>query len=135
MYHADLSRKSDLAEGPDFRAVGWLQSGMPFSTGSVPTSFREALETHLAEAVQRVIFFGQHECDLCATDAPREHRNFFIPAGSLLYIAPAMIAHYIDAHAYKPPEEFIAAVEQCPQQSSPEFEAALDSFSHLWRRG
>jgi hypothetical protein len=34
--------------------------------------------------------------------------------GSFIFVAPELILHYIDAHAYQPPMEFSQAVLACP---------------------
>jgi hypothetical protein len=44
--------------------------------------------------------------------------NLFVPGEGLIYVAPSMIAHYIDAHAYDPPALFWEAVMQCPEMWS-----------------
>ena len=41
--------------------------------------------------------------------------NLFVPGEGLIYVAPSMIAHYIDAHAYDPPAVFWEAVMKCPE--------------------
>ena len=40
-------------------------------------------------------------------------------------MAPSMIAHYIDAHAYEPPAVFWEAVMKCPEMSSDAYGEAL----------
>jgi len=44
--------------------------------------------------------------------------NLFVPGEGCIYGSPSMIAHYIEAHGYAPPEEFIAAVLRCPDMRS-----------------
>ena len=46
------------------------------------------------------------------------HSNLFVPGEGCIYGAPSMIAHYIQAHGYGPPEEFINAVLRCPDMQS-----------------
>jgi hypothetical protein len=43
--------------------------------------------------------------------------NLFIPGKGCAYVAPSMIAHYIDKHRYEPPPEFWRAVLDCPIRS------------------
>jgi len=39
-----------------------------------------------------------------------------------------MVFHYVIEHRYRPPDEFIAALEQCPPRGSPEFLALIAPF-------
>jgi len=39
-----------------------------------------------------------------------------------------MVFHYVIEHRYRPPDEFIAALEQCPPQGSPEFLPLIAPF-------
>lgn len=43
----------------------------------------------------------------------------------MVYIAPGGIIHYIEFHEYAPPAEFITAVLQCPDLTTPEYLEAL----------
>ena len=61
---------------------------------------------------------GLHSCDLCDRDPVHDKRELAVPAGAVLYVAPAMIGHYIDTHGYRPPDEFIRAVESGPRRGS-----------------
>jgi hypothetical protein len=38
---------------------------------------------------------------------------------------PQMVAHYVEGHGYRPPEEFVQAVLACPAQGSPEYASAI----------
>ena len=42
-----------------------------------------------------------------------------------MYVAPQLIVHYIDAHDYRPPGVFCAAVEACPPLGSAAYFAKL----------
>ena len=42
----------------------------------------------------------------------------FVPADGVLYAAPSLVAHSVDAHDYQPPAEFVRAVEACPPMRS-----------------
>lgn len=55
-------------------------------------------------------------------------RNLYIPTAETVYVVPEMILHYVLAHGYRPPEEFVEAVLACPAQGSPEFFAMVDRF-------
>ena len=102
-------------------AVGWLDSSEPYSQGTV----RDETIRKLAKLARTPVNLcrGYHYCQFC----PREASDRFLEhhakgngevhiAGmnGVTYAAPALISHYIEKHAYKPPDEFLKAVEQLP---------------------
>jgi hypothetical protein len=107
------------------RAVGWLERGQPFATGSVSPRAYEALKQLLVEPWQPVVSCGPHQCDLCQFDGPMHASNLFLPAGDVIFVAPAMIAHYIAAHHYQPPDAFLAAVTSNAQLSRQDYLRSL----------
>jgi hypothetical protein len=54
--------------------------------------------------------------------------NLWIATEKVLYIAPGMILHYIEAHGYKPLEEFVQAEVESPPQRSGEFEKLMEGY-------
>jgi hypothetical protein len=54
--------------------------------------------------------------------------------GAVLYVAPAMIGHYVEHHEYAPPAEFIAAVATSPLPGTSEYQAGCAVFRELHRR-
>jgi len=56
-----------------------------------------------------------------------------IPSTTCLYLAPELIVHYAEEHAYAPPAEFIEAVLACPEQSSDAYVALLAPFAGTWQ--
>ena len=121
-----------VAVGEHVRAVGWLSNDNPFPRGDVPAEFvarlREfvALAAKSAEALWFPAFGGLHTCELC--DQVHDGHNFGVPAGELLFVAPGMVAHYVEQHEYQPPPEFIAAVLASPLPGTMEYEAATAEF-------
>lgn len=93
--------------------IGWLEAGRPYAAGTVPAAFVERLK-----AVQDVhwmnVCLGAHRCDLCPdqeTSAPEGNGEVRIPGEpGIAYAAPFLIAHYVTAHGYRPPQVFIDAV-------------------------
>jgi len=51
---------------------------------------------------------------------PQGILNLFVPGTGIVYVAPKLILHYIDAHEYQPPAEFCDAVLACPPMGSVE---------------
>ena len=112
------------------RAVSWLERGKPFATGEVTEAFFEKLCQLLQNPWNPVYCAGVHFCDLCqfSGNGSAQWRDYnissvssaclFVPAAGFLYVSPTNIAHYIDAHGYRPPDEFCDAVLQCPAMRS-----------------
>ena len=108
--------------------VGWLDSTHVFPTAKSPTAFLAKLRAIVAGKYVNVDVHvnrmrGIHPCNLCGEESiPLENchgrpyalgmSEIWIPAEGLWYASPSMVVHYIQAHLYLPPREFIVAVEQ-----------------------
>jgi hypothetical protein len=141
-YYADLS-PCDYFEASwtdCLRAVGWLEGGHDYRRGNPSTPFVDKLTALLQEPWQPVWFLGGQPCGLCEPEItgytnglptmsvghiPSGGSNLFVPDDKLLYVAPELVKHYIDAHGYCPPEEFCAAVMRCPDMWSDEYFRAV----------
>src|SRR5262249_57932754 len=92
-------------------------------TGAVP---RECIDECVA-ALHRGIFSdgtrGMHTCTLCGELLPKVrwkrrtvglqgHGHYLVQLGRVVYMAPALLLHYILAHGYRPPDEFLNAVRE-----------------------
>jgi len=108
-------------------AVGWLGDHVE-SRGETP---QECID-NLLDAYEAGLRFsdglmGAHSCEICpptsvqlGADYPIAwhgrrttvygHGHHLILHGESLFICPAMILHYIVAHHYRPPKEFLDAV-------------------------
>jgi len=109
------------------RAVGWLEAGQPFPTGRVEPAVFERLSEFARDPWEPFASLGVHPCDLCQYE-PIAHgaRNIFIPGHQILYVCPELITHYMNAHGYRPPDEFCNAVLRCsPMRSRAYLEAIL----------
>lgn len=133
-WFADLDYRCyfTVKSGKHLRSVGWLDADHPFTRGDVSSDFLLRLEEFVRQWHDSDISFsdmgtcGAHTCELC-----KETYSFgevCVPAGPLLYVAPAMILHYIVDHHYRPPDQFIAAVMSSPLPLEPEFAAAAERF-------
>jgi len=107
-----------------------------FATGAVSPEFVEAFRKHINEAWQPVVAGGVHECEFCAPRADGRFigsgSNLWVPGDGVVYVAPALILHYIEAPVYRPPEGFIAAVLDCPKQRSEAYRNRMQKFSAWW---
>ena len=114
-----------------------MDADHPFETGPISSDDFERLCRLLVSPWQPVAAAGRHGCELCSqTGGPGLMRyrdlevrlgaaNVFIPAGEAIYVAPSLVVHYIDAHHYRPPAEFLAAVRACPPTASMAYKRAL----------
>jgi hypothetical protein len=102
--------------------VGWLDKETSFPQGQVSSG---TLETILKLCFWPAnVFRGCHFCNLCHYDEPpliewlgKKMRlggaEIWVPGKSqIVYAAPNLIYHYILAHSYLPPGEFISAVDE-----------------------
>jgi hypothetical protein len=105
--------------------IGWLDGSHPNLQGEVPENLVAALCELGRHRVH--IYRGYHYCELCPprkdergylleTLAPCENHYELGDAeirvfgdDGVTFAAPNMIAHYVAAHGYKPPEAFISA--------------------------
>jgi len=113
--------------------VGWLQVGSPHEIGPVSEPFFAGLVRLLAEPWQPVVTKGFASCGFCQfSRGPYSLRykratialgaaNVFVPGESEVFLAPSLMAHYIDAHRYRPPDVFQEAVLRCPEMGSTEY--------------
>ena len=126
-YYRDLDRCTyfGLENYESLVAVGWLDDGHDYPRGRVDRQFFERLETFAQMPWEQALFLGGQECELCQHQRPIFSRNMLIPRGGRIFAAPAGITHYISAHWYRPPDEFIEAVLACPDMGSVEYGQAL----------
>jgi len=119
-----------LPAGTVLRAVGWLGDRVP-SSGDTPDECIDGLV--VAYETQRVLSDGTrgwHDCEICKTDRQHYpggmigpvihwrgrdlrlygHGHYLIRIRNVVYMAPALLLHYILDHHYRPPDEFVEAV-------------------------
>ena len=132
MHYVDLSPYCYTPTNDNFGLinVGWLQSGFPFDR-SVPNDvFVHNLFNFCTHRVAGRR--GYHMCDLCmpskaVSGCPVERDGIKLTLGSAeirvhgeggkIYAAPNLIYHYVVAHQYAPPKEFVDAVLAHPVQA------------------
>jgi hypothetical protein len=108
--------------------VGWLDNEHEFRHGRIPADLLEyALKLCEAPVNQTK---GLHHCPFCQESAwagsggiiaERQGPRLLLGSaeirvaghGGLVYAAPNMIYHYMQAHQYLPPDEFIEALQTC----------------------
>lgn len=106
-------------------SVGWLSSSKTFSKGIIDPSDRNALQILRDQPLPRCSLrmmsmrLGGHICEFCDDDS-RGYHNVFVPDLALIqvWVFPALLLHYVDAHRYRPPEPFLTAMRACPKIGS-----------------
>jgi len=141
---------------PQLIAVGWLAQGEPYSRGPISKEFVDALLSLLGDPWQPFYLLGWHCCEFCRiSGGPATLRlrkpddlvkradlsvslgtlNLFVPHEGNIFVSPSLIAHYVDAHEYAPPEIYQTAVLRCPPMRSIEYLKAIlnDGPPEWWR--
>lgn len=138
-HFADLSANTCFGQWEDVLvSIGWLDSTHGYARGAVPLEVFRALVRLLVDPWQPGVFAGRSPCSLCrfsggpgvfvfeGSNVQLGSANLFVPSiDKKVFVAPSLVAHYIDAHAYMPPEEFQAAVVRCPPMGSLSYRKAL----------
>jgi hypothetical protein len=138
-WYADLQPWCTPGNEDDHKliAVGWLDLEHPYTRGPVDPKFARKLFDLLVDPWFSAYPAGRHPCPFCRlTGGPGGVRfdnvtvgigvlDLYVPAQGRVYVAPSMIVHYIDAHEYAPPEEFVTAVLSCPRMRSMDYLRAL----------
>ena len=118
-------------------AVGWLTRQRPIATGKVPANFVAHLLAFCE--VGNVVFPWPRPqpCPFCGALPPSEvdGRAYTPGLGEIrvigeeeIYAAPSLIYHYVVAHNYQPPAEFVTAVLHGPQPGPAEYNALVRSL-------
>jgi hypothetical protein len=133
-FFPDLGTLTMVAGGPHVRAIGWLDPAFPFPTGMPPRGFPERLSEFVAASKASGIspmfgvFPGGHHCELCDDGAAHGAANIGVPSGDIIFIAPALVAHYVADHQYLPPDEFVAALIHSPLPGTFAYRGRLAPF-------
>jgi hypothetical protein len=121
--------------------IGWLDRCHPFPVGETSDEFRAKLQVLTLWPVKQTR--GFQPCYFCkGRDRPAGSAEIRVAGGRKVYAAPILVHHYVAAHWYRPPEEFIAAVVAWDPSRAPDPErAALElalamqptNTAHAWR--
>ncbi|HSD87872.1 MAG TPA: hypothetical protein VLB44_10175 [Kofleriaceae bacterium] len=116
MWFADLTAYTYSHSAPrPMLNIGWLDAVHPFPKGEVPAF----LFKRLARWPRARQSCGIHDCELCPFVQPvgrvecpttSSYELHVFGADGVCYAAPALIAHYVEVHDYRPPQPFIDAV-------------------------
>lgn len=127
--YEDLSPYSYYPGEEDALSVGWLGSDSPFSQGEVDEGVLSRIAwLCLNEPVVQTR--GIHACEFCRyqddvecyllIDGAKPHllgsNEIRVPGDGVTYAAPSLVLHYLVDHGYRPPDEFLRAVESLPNR-------------------
>ena len=122
MHYPDLAVCDYFGAGGDrLLAVGWLEPGHQFESGEVPPELSHQLRRRLKNRWAPVVLAGGQCCGFCPEQTSFSVANIFVPGDGVVYVCPEGILHYISVHQYRPPTEFMAAVESAPLPISIEY--------------
>lgn len=124
--YEDLQPLDYFGECESLLAVGWLGREKPFPTGPTHRDVYARLQLLLENPWQPSISLGVHPCELCQFGGEAfGTSNLFVPFRGSLLVCPELILHYMNAHAYQPPKDFVDAVMACPITRSAEYRTLL----------
>jgi hypothetical protein len=126
VFFPDLGTECQIASGPRVRAIGWLAADQPFTRGPLDVPAVAAIDRLAEDGWVHVAACGWHTCEFCRV--ARDGRNVLVPGNDALYVAPAMVSHYMREHGYLPPAEFREAALRCPAPGSESYFAELRRF-------
>jgi hypothetical protein len=131
-YFMDMGTETQIISSPFVRAIGWLSASEPFATGDTPLEFLTKLRSLAGQwgastvALRWPAAAGPHTCEMCGK--VRAAGTFGVPGDDVLYVAPEMVAHYVETHRYAPPLIFVDAVLACPRADTLEYALAVTPF-------
>lgn len=102
--------------------VGWLKLDSPIPLGGVAVdTLRKLKEIITGNGIFNAIVEPIREspvCPICGELNLRDTKGrylanaeLWIPAGEMIYASPISIVHYIEVHNYRPPQEYIEAID------------------------
>ena len=117
-WFADMTRYSYMsAEQDDTPAlnVGWLAKNHDYPEGTVGGALTHDLFVRRLQVMTKTtvrLCMGLHQCDLCEENGPFGNGEIrvFTADRATTYAAPTLVAHYVEAHRYRPPNDFVDAV-------------------------
>ena len=137
-YFSDLSPYAyGHGSHPEVVHVGWLDNAHAYATGTVDDGLVEKMRRLASKPVE--LYRGFHICELCIEppnlvksclpnravldpdcswvkwiDGRKSNGEIRVSRGGTTFAAPLLIVHYVEAHRYLPPEDFLKAVEEAP---------------------
>ena len=145
-YYKDLSEYSyhrGAFHRPGTLNVGWLGFGYEFEQEELSDQILDKLWNFCKISVAQMR--GMHDCEFCRDDsfyAVRKGEPLLLGTSEIrvfsrhgeIFAAPTLIYHYVKSHNYRPPDEFIRALEEGPAPESSEYFDRLKELGLDWSR-
>jgi hypothetical protein len=130
-HYVDLSPYVTLkTANPRAVAVGWLAKDHSFTSGPAAPELVARLEALVRSRPWEPYYtVGPHFCEFCPPQTAGGTQTLWIPGEAHVYVSPSLIAHYVGAHGYQPPDCYVSAVLACPSMHSEDY------FRELARHG
>jgi hypothetical protein len=124
--------------------VGWLERHQKFEEQSPADDVLDLLWSFCKVSVARMR--GIHECDLDSCEdtyiATRGGERLILGSAEIrvfgengvVYAAPTLIYHYVLAHRYKPPDQFLLALSRGPKPPSESYFDKLKQHGLDWTK-
>ena len=116
--YPDLSPYDYLGSESATVNVGWLSSVVDYEQGDTSSTFLKRLTLLCKNPPGRYATMGFHACEFCGRFLGGSEIRVIAP--DKVYAAPVLVFHYVEAHNYRPPQEFIDAVLTAPLPASDE---------------
>ena len=129
--------------------VGWLGPGQSFPTAKPSESVLDLVWKFCKVRVNPMR--GIHPCHLCPRGeshippseshlSERNGEHLILGSAEIrsfsnrgaIFAAPNLIYHYIAAHHYRPPDEFVDSLSEGPCPPDPEYFLRLEKLGHEW---
>ena len=105
----DLTPYTYWEDLPGTVNIGWLDPARPFPVGPTDEVFRTKLGMLCERPVKQTR--GRYLCHLCSGEGrPGGSYEIRVTGNGRVYAAPSLVHHYVVAHDYRPPDEFVRAV-------------------------
>jgi hypothetical protein len=134
-YFSDLSQYAyGHSSHPGVIHVGWLDNVHPYPKGTVDAKVVAKMRLLARNPVE--LYRGKHICELCAEppdlikrvlpnrcvdptcswarwiEQRSSNGEIRVHGEAIVFAAPVLIVHYIEAHGYLPPAQFLRAVDE-----------------------
>jgi hypothetical protein len=137
-----MTYREDLSQTGCFVSVGYLSRRHDYPKGEISDVAFDRLATLAIRPLG--CWAGEHRCDLGSCGSKPSQPEFkwrgmtisrscstdiVVPDRTVIYVAPALILHYMRAHHYLPPSRFIEAALNCPEPDSDEYRAEIKKIA------
>lgn len=144
-YYLDLSNYdySGRHSFPGLKNVGWLELGHSYEVMEPTEDVLSLLWNACSVTVAQ--FRGLHICEFCASEkstyAERLGKKLLLgdseirvfSEGGDVFAAPNLIYHYVEAHKYKPPDDFLEALRGGPRPPGGDYFRRLRKLNIEWK--